>query len=354
MTMASGNSSACVFCGNSRVTREEAPYPHTRCDVCGHLQRLASVSLDHYRQSSGRNKVPAAGLLRKHRERFEFAAPQLRRATRILEVGCAEGAFGEYVKERMNPPAYYCGIEISADAGSAVPRLDHVHTGTLDTLPPDEAPFDLVFCLHVLEHLDEPIALLNDMRRRLTSAGRIILEVPNGSGNAWMPWDANPEHLHAFSVSSATLACQRAGLSVERVESRGFESPIYNDGLRIQARQNESCAKREAALTRHLSDMLGDRYIVWGIGGDYQNHLRPYLRPGAVAYFVDGNPAKIGSSLDGVRVCAPDALRELPPLPILIATFRFQDEISDILLRRYAVDAKRIFGLDRLLEWPDD
>jgi 2-polyprenyl-3-methyl-5-hydroxy-6-metoxy-1,4-benzoquinol methylase len=42
-----------------------------------------------------------------------------------------------------------------------------------------DAQFDAVFAIHVLEHLDDPVAVLKRCREWLAPEGRLFLAVPN-------------------------------------------------------------------------------------------------------------------------------------------------------------------------------
>jgi SAM-dependent methyltransferase len=52
----------------------------------------------------------------------------------------------------------------------------------LEQLPQEDASFDSVMCMHVLEHVDDDAAALRELRRILRSGGRALIQVPIRAG----------------------------------------------------------------------------------------------------------------------------------------------------------------------------
>jgi 2-polyprenyl-3-methyl-5-hydroxy-6-metoxy-1,4-benzoquinol methylase len=99
---------------------------------------------------------------------------------RVLEVGCASGAFGALVRERGN---WVGGIEISnLAAREARNRLNQVWSFDIEDIWPDELgreDMDVVIAGEVLEHIFDPIAVLKHIRKALKPDGSIIITTPN-------------------------------------------------------------------------------------------------------------------------------------------------------------------------------
>jgi SAM-dependent methyltransferase len=104
---------------------------------------------------------------------------EAQRPRRILEVGCGEGIVIEYLGRRL-PGVRIDGIELDGEAlararvrcsGAALVR------GDAYGLPFRAASFDLVVCLEVLEHLDEPARALAELRR--VSRRGCLVSVPH-------------------------------------------------------------------------------------------------------------------------------------------------------------------------------
>jgi len=95
--------------------------------------------------------------------------------------------------------------------------------GTAEKLPFAEASFDVVSALHVLEHLTDPMLLLAEGHRVLTSGGVLLLATPNPGGLAARVlkerWPSHrPDHV------SLKRPCEWR----EMIERAGFE--ILDDG----------------------------------------------------------------------------------------------------------------------------
>jgi 2-polyprenyl-3-methyl-5-hydroxy-6-metoxy-1,4-benzoquinol methylase len=101
-------------------------------------------------------------------------------AKRVLEVGCAQGAFAAMVKERTRAEVW--GIEFNPQAAArARAVIDRVLVGDADEqiaeLP--GSYFDAIVCNDVLEHLVNPCATLTHLRRKLKPDGVVVASIPN-------------------------------------------------------------------------------------------------------------------------------------------------------------------------------
>ena len=102
--------------------------------------------------------------------------------SRVLEIGCALGATGGYLKAQHGSTVV--GVEIDERmAEVARTHLDQVIVGDLNRtslldLVGDQR-FDLIFFGDVLEHLIDPWATLAAARALLAAEGRIIVSLPN-------------------------------------------------------------------------------------------------------------------------------------------------------------------------------
>ena len=95
---------------------------------------------------------------------------------RILDVGCGTGA-------NLQMLAHYGaaeGVDVSSEALEfcRARGLSKVKQGAAEALPFEDASFDLVTGLDVVEHLDDDLAGLREMRRVLRPRGRALLFVP--------------------------------------------------------------------------------------------------------------------------------------------------------------------------------
>ena len=154
---------------------------------------------------------------------------------RSLDVGCFTG---ELVSTLLQVGADAYGVELQAEAVSiAQQRLP----GRVFEINIDEAagPFpddslDLVTMMAVIEHVQEPVALLRRARSLLKDNSWLFLETPNASswparaaGRFW-PLLAPVEHLHLFSAPAIRHALARADFELVEVRPHvKWLSPDY-------------------------------------------------------------------------------------------------------------------------------
>jgi 2-polyprenyl-3-methyl-5-hydroxy-6-metoxy-1,4-benzoquinol methylase len=105
--------------------------------------------------------------------------------TRILDVGCAAGYFGGYLKQKGYAQTVW-GIELDRTAAEqARARVDRVFCANLnqrsaaDILGDTPENFDCIICADILEHLNDPWKVLHDLSGFLSAEGRIIVSLPN-------------------------------------------------------------------------------------------------------------------------------------------------------------------------------
>jgi SAM-dependent methyltransferase len=132
---------------------------------------------------------------------------------RLLDYGCGSGSFAVAAQGHGFDVTGLEPFSLLRERDVA-PRLV---SGTLSKLPPTDR-FDVITMWHVLEHLDDPVSALSELRARLRETGRMVICVPYIGGwqakvfkGTWFHLDP-PRHLHHFSRRSLELALQTAGL----------------------------------------------------------------------------------------------------------------------------------------------
>lgn len=125
----------------------------------------------------------------------------------LLDAGCGEGETIARLAGRL--PDRVAGVDIRADCvaytGRRFPGME-VSQQDVRELPFASGAFDLVICLEVLEHLDEPAAALSELSR--VSRRDLVISVPHepwfriGSlirGKHLSRLGNHPEHLQQWS-----------------------------------------------------------------------------------------------------------------------------------------------------------
>lgn len=132
---------------------------------------------------------------------------------RILDIGCGTGGNLETLSRFGRAE----GVDISSEALDfcRARGLENVKEGAAETLPYESESFDLVTGLDVVEHLDDDVAGLREMRRVLSPRGRLLLFVP-AFMFLWGVQDDVSNHRRRYTVPQLRRTLQQAGLMVER------------------------------------------------------------------------------------------------------------------------------------------
>src|SRR5689334_22608453 len=132
--------------------------------------------------------------------------------TRILDVGCGTGANLKMLARFGSAE----GVDISQQAVEFCRErgLDSVKLGAAEELPYENDSFDVVTALDVIEHLDDDVAGLREMRRVLRHDGRVLLFVP-AFMFLWGVQDDVSNHRRRYTLPSLLKAVEAAGFAVE-------------------------------------------------------------------------------------------------------------------------------------------
>lgn len=135
---------------------------------------------------------------------------------RLLDVGCGEKPYVELFAPYVDE---YLGIEHESafaltDASQRAQKPDLYYDGR--TLPFEDASFDTVLNVDVLEHTQDPGQVVSEMGRVLKDDGVLILTAPFSFRIHEAPHD-----YFRFSPHGLRLLCERASLEVQRIESYG-------------------------------------------------------------------------------------------------------------------------------------
>ena len=103
---------------------------------------------------------------------------------RVLDIGCAAGGTGAYIKARF-PGCKVWGIELNQEAAEkARERLDSVSVGKfeeidLEAIGITPGSLDFVLVPDVLEHMYDPWSVMLRIKKYLSPQGRLVISIPN-------------------------------------------------------------------------------------------------------------------------------------------------------------------------------
>ena len=157
----------------------------------------------------------------------------------ILDAGCGSGRnmvelddFGQVTGTDVSERA----LELARERG-----VGRVELAPLEQMPFEDAGFDLVACLDVVEHVEDDVAALRELRRVTRPDGRLLLTVP-AYPRLWSSHDVVNRHFRRYTRRSLEAATREAGWQPERVTSfnslllppaaayRAVERLLHRDG----------------------------------------------------------------------------------------------------------------------------
>ena len=101
---------------------------------------------------------------------------------RVLEIGCGSGATLGWLRQSRRT-SHTVGVEIAeAAANDAKANVDEVYCLDFERieLPAQNADFDVILCLDVLEHMVNPWGAVDRLvSRYLKSGGVLVVSLPN-------------------------------------------------------------------------------------------------------------------------------------------------------------------------------
>ena len=269
----------------------------------------------------------------------------------VIEIGCGDGymldlmvkhgvktavGFDPSMVSKTTPYAARSGVEIVPEYFSP----DHL-----------DRPFDFILCRHVLEHLDDPMLFLIDIRQAIGERNvPIYFEVPNAG---WMldavsMWDVIYEHVTYWTVPTMMTLFWRTGFAPINVQDGYgaqflmFEAKPVEAEARYLSPETDTVKAAAHAFTVAANDKLAKwrnrlsaykgKAVIWGAGSKgitFANVLEEAGR--SLTALVDLNPRKNGLLAPGVAlpVVAPDELRQIRPNLVLVSNALYKGEIAN-------------------------
>ena len=167
-------------------------------------------------------------------------APSIPMGAKILDVGCGNGAWMEFLAARGFDAH---GLDPSEEACSAARRrgLQNIHQGTLEKHGLPEASFDAITAVHCMEHDPDPRAFVAGAVRLLKPGGWLGVTIPNIASwearrarGEWFHLDP-PYHLCLPSPRAVSKIFAASGLNDLRARCPSFDycqSLLYATGWR--------------------------------------------------------------------------------------------------------------------------
>lgn len=142
---------------------------------------------------------------------------------RLLDVGCGNGIYLLYMQalgwDAVGVDPDPSAVEACHQAGLTA------YAGTLESQHFPEAYFDAITMSHVIEHVSDPVALLQECYRILRPGGYIGIVTPNWKSLGHKLFKADwfgleiPRHFFLYTPTSLRILLERVGYSPDKVQT---------------------------------------------------------------------------------------------------------------------------------------
>jgi 2-polyprenyl-3-methyl-5-hydroxy-6-metoxy-1,4-benzoquinol methylase len=139
---------------------------------------------------------------------------------RVVDFGTGDGSF----LDLASGVATVTGVELNARHQRAIRARGLDCASSLEELPDSSA--DVITMFHVLEHLNDPLAILTQCARVLTPDGRIVVEVPHARD--FLITTLGSENFKAFTFWSQHLVLHTRDSLARLLAEAGFTNVVVD------------------------------------------------------------------------------------------------------------------------------
>jgi len=219
---------SCPACESTLLSDRgvKADFPLVQCTACSTLftenlpteEDLAALYDIYYDEA----KLECPGFLYGRLDEVVRHLEDYRRLNRWLDVGFGAGLLMLSAERLGWQPI---GTEVSEAAFVRMrDRGLEVHLGDLESCGFSAESFDVVSMVEVIEHVNDPLALIGEAARLLRPGGGLYLTTPNSQSLSYRTlrneWSVvtPPHHLQLFSLKGVEAMLSRVGLTVVKAE----------------------------------------------------------------------------------------------------------------------------------------
>lgn len=226
---------SCYLCNSenyfkrSGSVRDDSSIDVLECVDCGlvYLSSLGHIKEGHYEESGMHSEeIKIEKWLEECKEddnrRYQFVKNKINNKV-ILDFGCGAGGFIEIVNQRNNIAK---GIELEIALQSSFKKRGIMVFPNILEAQKEGLKYDLITAFHVVEHLQHPIKVIQELSNLLKDQGEIIIEVPNSDDALFTLYENNDfqdfsywsQHLFLFNKKTITELIKQSGLKLNWIK----------------------------------------------------------------------------------------------------------------------------------------
>jgi 2-polyprenyl-3-methyl-5-hydroxy-6-metoxy-1,4-benzoquinol methylase len=332
-------------------------YDVVACKDCGFVfadNIPSQKEFDNYYATMSKYEIDYTN--QKHNKKiFDFiSAYLLNENAHILDIGCSTGGLLKVFRD--NDYNNLFGIDPSMACAEKAKGLniDAIQSSLFHFVP--KYKFDLIILSAVLEHIIDLKGAMEKLKTLLKPNGLLFVEVPNAArfhNHIHTPFQQfSIEHINYFSHWSLRNLMEKynfekLAMSNELNEVNQSVDPcifwlaihkefsILRDTVSEENLKGyiEKSKSKDVEIKKTIEKKLKnhDKIIVWGVGTHTQMLLgNGILDLDKVFCFIDSNKNYDQKTIEGIKIVNPESLHHiLTPLPILISSWSYQNEIAE-------------------------
>ena len=153
----------------------------------------------------------------------KFFSKYIDKKFKILDFGCGSGELLDLIDCKFK-----IGVEINKYSQKILKNKNLMFVDKLEKID-KKIKFDTIFCLSVLDHLDDPLSTLKKIKDRLKKNGKLIVIIRNDSRRQNIKNSIYKNHLYSWSLLSFNNLINNIGIkSIDEGMLRFTLPPRFN------------------------------------------------------------------------------------------------------------------------------
>ncbi len=233
----------CRMCGASWRKARSIYGQIRKCPSCGLVYVTPQIPMEEMRarlrgsQYWNEEYLPSyavVDLATRYAEPLEMMKPYFTGSHRLLDVGCGAGFF---MAEARKHGWEVEGVEILPSAVEYARKEFNlkVHIGEIAELPLPDGHYDVITMWETIEHLQNPMAILEQVNRLLRPGGLLALSTPNFSSLVRLliryrwPSIGPGDHIIYFTPKTMTKMLRLNGFDPKRVATAELDTNVIRE-----------------------------------------------------------------------------------------------------------------------------